>query len=578
MTTRIAPWSVALILAAGPTAFAAPVPASDPGAAFKPFLTVRTASPEQILSDIRYVTTLIARFAPSDEEAKKFVGGVDQFLDKSFGPDWRKAVDTSKPLFGYLNLDANPAASTGALLIPVKDQPTFRQMVTRLVGKVEEKDGVLQFEMPGERDAEGKPVKAYVRFANQYAYLTYRDPTVLALNRIPTPSQFAGDATAAISAQVFLDRLPDQLKQQALSGVQQTKAMINGGMNGPGMSMIPATWMAMTLMSGPMFQLYPLAEPAVRDGKQVTANLRFDRKSLNLIYDFEVTPVAGSELAKLTAALKPVTSLFPQMFGNDIAAHALVRSTIPEDIRKLIVPQAEAGVPQMQASDPTWGPFAGKIAESLLPSLREGEIDFAAMLSGPGAGDRYGIVAGLRLKDAGNVEKAFRDGVKALPQPLQGMFKLDAATVGGAKAHQIIIPPLPEPAKSIFGDSSVYIAFRPDGVVAAFGDGGSAALQPAITAKPQPMPSVLAEVSGKRLVPLVTKIDAEAGKKFKTFLGTEVDRVPIIEMFLEGGTSLKLRYGNGFVTLLPWFVLGYARVAEAPQAQPAIAVPAAPIK
>jgi hypothetical protein len=245
----------------------------------------------------------------------------------------------------------------------------------------------------------------------------------------------------------------------------------------------------------------------------------------------------------------------------------------------LIVPQIEAGIGQMPTLDPTWGPFGAKIAESLLPTLREGEFDLAGMLRGPGVGDRYGIVAGLRLKDAAGVEKAFRDAVKSLPQAEQGMFKLDSATVGGVKVHQILLPPLPEPAKSIFGESSVYIAFRPDGVVASFGDGGAAILQPALAAKPQPLPSVQVEASGKRLVPLVTKIDADAGKKFKAFLGNEIDRVPIIETAVEGGATLKLRYGNGVATLMPLvFFLGVSRQAEFQQAQPAIVVPAPPIK
>ena len=323
-----------------------------------------------------------------------------------------------------------------------------------------------------------------------------------------------------------------------------------------------------------MFQLYPLAEPAVRDSKEVIANLRFDRARLNLTYDFEVTAGPGSELSKLTAAIKPATSLFPQMFGPDLAARALIRSTIPEDIRKLVVGQAEAGVQQMPSGDPTWGPFAAKIAESVLPTLREGEIDLAGMLRGPSKDDRYGIVAGLRLKDTPAVEKAFRDAVKALPKADQAMFKLDAATVGGVKVHQILLPPLPEPAKSLFGESTVSIAFRPDGIVAAFGDGGANLLQPALAAKPQPLPQTLVEASGRRLVPLVTKIDAEAGKKFKAFLGNEIDRVPIIETALEGGSSLKLRYGNGFATLMPLVMLvGYQ---EFSQVKPAVAVPAPP--
>ncbi|HEY1377361.1 MAG TPA: hypothetical protein VGF55_11235 [Gemmataceae bacterium] len=574
MTTRRARWLVALVLAVAPSLRAAPVPTGDPSAAFKPTVTVRVQPLDKTLDDIRYTAGLIARFAPNEKEAKEFVGAADEFLSKSLGPDWRKAVDTTRPLLGYFTLDANVAASTGAILVPVKDEAAFRALLANLVGRVEDKDGVLAFQLPGARSSDGNPVNGYARFANQYAYLTAHDPAVVALNRIPTPAQIAaGDKSAAIATRIYLDRVPEQFRQAAVGGVQQFQTTVRGE-QAPFRGAFGIGGAEMLVLS-PMLVLYPLAEPAVRDGQELTVDVRYDRARLNLTFDLTLMPRAGSDLSRLVGAMRPATSLFPQLAAADAAGRALVRVTIPEDIRKLLLPKLEAGVGMAPSEVPTWGPVVGKVGEKLLPTLREGEIDLAGALNGPGKDDRYRIIAGLRLKDAAAVEQALRDAVKSLPKEAQNVIKLDAATLGGAKVHQIVLPPLPEPAKSIFGESTVHIAFRPDAVLVAFGDGAPASLQVGLNARPGPSVQYLIEGSGRKLVPLVTKIDAEAGKKFKTFLGTEVDRVPLVELAIEGGSALKLHYGNGLTSMFP--LLLFARLAVIGAVQPAVA-PAVPLQ
>jgi hypothetical protein len=555
-----------LLFAAVPAFSAAPAPAGDP-AAFKPTLAVRVAPLDTLLADIRFTAERIAKFAPSDEEAKRFVSATDGMLDRALGPDWRKGVDTKRPLLGYFLLDSDPSASLGVALIPVNDEAAFRKTLTDLVGRVDdEKDGVLRFEVGGAR--------CCIRFANKYAYLTYRDPAVISLNRIPAPEQvIAGDPSVAASARLHLDRVPDSMRQQAVNGVQQSRAMFGGGNAGGNTAFVPAvSLIQMVLFGGPLLQLYPLAEPIVRDSKEVTLDLRYDRARLNLTTELTVTTNPDSELAKQVAAIKPLSSLFPQMFGPEVAAHGLIRGSIPKEVRDWFVPMMETGVKAMPTNSPVWGVFAGKLAESLLPTLREGEIDLALGLRGPYE-DTYGLFAALRLRDAPSVEKAFRAVIKDLPKDAQDMFRLDAGSIGETKFHAIKLPPLPEPAKSLFGDDSILIVFRPDAVVVGFGKSSMVSLQEGLAAKPQPAPRSFVEASGRKLVPLVTKIDAEAGKKFKAFLGDQIDRVPILDVAVEGGQSLKIRYGNGLMTVMPLML--FAR-AVGPSQPAAIVVPAPP--
>src|SRR5262249_36486372 len=150
------------------------------------------------------------------------------------------------------------------------------------------------------------------------------------------------------------------------------RAMLRGENRGDGMFGIGAA--EMLILSGPFLQLYSLAEPAVRDGQELTLNALFDRRRFNLHYELSLTARAGSELAKLVGALKPQSSLFPQMIGTDSAGHTLIRATIPDDLRKLVIPKMEEAVSRAPSDLPTWGALAAKIGESLVPTLREGEI------------------------------------------------------------------------------------------------------------------------------------------------------------------------------------------------------------
>jgi hypothetical protein len=551
---------VGLLPALVPATAAAPVPAGNAGD-FRPTLTVRAAPLEQILGDVRYTADLIARLAPSDKEAKEFAEGTDEFLKKTLGPDWQKGVDTSRPSFGYATIDEKLGTSSGVLMVPVKDATAFLGIAKRLAGKTTPgPDGVTQFDVPS---TSGAASKGYVRVFNRYAYVTLNDHALLLPSRIPGPDQFGETEPAALaSARLFLDRVPESIRQQVIVGVQQLRRVLDGGPQ----SSEPVWGIAFTkvfLLGSPAFQLLPFAEPAIRDGQELTLNLRYERKHLDLQSELQVLPKPNSDLRSLVASLKPSTSFFPQLVGPDMAGRGILRSTLPDAVRNQLATQLQSASTFLPQADVVWGKFAARIVESLIPTVREGEFDLALGLAGPGKDERYGAVAGLRIKDGGGVDKAFREAVKALPQNDQAQFKLDVATAAGVKVHQV--PSLPALLKPFVGDPAMHVAISQDRVIVALGDGGKALLEKGLHATPQSLTHCFVEVSAAKLVPLVTKIDADAGKKYKAFLGTEIDRVPLLAISVEGGTTLRVRYGNLLAGLAPvTLLLGRAVAAPAP--------------
>jgi hypothetical protein len=432
-------------------------------------------------------------------------------------------------------------------MVPVKDEPSFLGIVARLAGKTSPgPEGVTQFEIPS---ASGAVTKGFVRIFNRYAYVTRSDHTLLSLNRIPGSDQFgANDSAAFLSARLFIDRIPESMRRQAIDGVRQVRTVLDGGPQGS-TPVWAITAIQLFLLGGPTLQLLPFAESAIRDGQELTFNLRYDRKHLDLQAEANLTPKAGSELTRLVAPLKPPTSYFSRLVNPAMAGRGILRSTFPDGVRNQLATQMQGASTYLAQADAVWGKFAAGIVEGLIPTVREGEFDLAVGLSEPGKDEHYGAVAGLRINDGVGVVKAFREAVKTLPQNEHAQFKLDVATVGGVKVHQV--PPLPAALKPIFGDPRMYVAISQDRVIVGLGDGGLALLEKGLKAMPQPLSQCFVDVSAANLVPLVTKIDADAGKKFKTFLGTEIDHVPLLAISIEGGSTLRVRYGNILAGLAP---------------------------
>src|SRR5205809_133198 len=111
--------ALALLAWAG-TAAAAPPP---------PAVTVTLAPIERLLADARATLALAARLAPNEQEARQVSGALDPFLEKTFGPDWAKAVDTARPLAAYAEVREDLPASPVVVLVPVRDEKLFLKVL-----------------------------------------------------------------------------------------------------------------------------------------------------------------------------------------------------------------------------------------------------------------------------------------------------------------------------------------------------------------------------------------------------------------------------------------------------------------
>src|SRR5262249_44260411 len=134
------------------------------------------------------------------------------------------------------------------------------------------------------------------------------------------------------------------------------------------------------------------------------------------------------------------------------------------------------------------------------------------------AGDKlFTAVAGIRLKDAKDLDKAIRATVEKLPEAGRNKIKLDADSEGDVKVHRMDVGgEFPAKAKEQFGEKPIYFAVRDDARLFGVGENGLKALKEAVKAKVKTVPLAKIEMSLSRLTTLIQgdqKTIAQAAQK-----------------------------------------------------------------
>src|SRR5262249_50818898 len=152
-----------------------------------------------------------------------------------------------------------------------------------------------------------------------------------------------------------------------------------------------------------------------------------------------------------------------------------------EKARKALEPVIDEGIRTALAKEKDEGRRrqAEAFLKALTPTLKSGEIDAAVSLRGP-QNDHYGVIIGVKLKEGDRLDQTLRDLLRDLPPNDRAKIKFDAETAGGVKVHRIDVQQsLDAKARQAVGDNPLYVAFRPDAVFVALGEGGLSALKQA---------------------------------------------------------------------------------------------------
>lgn len=504
---------------------AAPATAQEK-ARTEPTLVVRVRSIDGLLADVKYLSELVGR----PDDAKKIEAGLKQALPTGF-----QGIDPKRPLGVYATLDpdGNLQETTAVVLIPISDEKAFTGLVEKLSGQSvkSEDDGIQSLSLPN------LPFPVYFRFANKYAYATIREKDALAPARMLAPEKLLPpDHLPALSASFRIDHIPDALKQIVLGQAELRLADVEEEKPA---GETPAQHALKVQTAKAASQRIATV---IKEGSELGIKLDVDRQAKVLSAELSLSGKPGSSLATEMATVGKGQSLFAGLAQPDSAVTFGLHALLPEHLRKNLGPVIDEGFTNALAKekDAAKRALAKKLLDAIAPTLKSGDIDVAANLRGPAADQHYTLVAAIKVKDGANIETAFKDVLKDLPEADKQKIKLDAETIDGVKVHRLDIQKdLDDEGRKLFGENPLYLAMRPNAVFLTGGVDALGALRTALATSPKSAPPMEVVAHFARLVPAMTKTkgDPKAAAK-QAFTGGGTDQ---LHVSVNGGDAIRLR-------------------------------------
>ncbi len=523
MRTRWLPWTGLLALFALPTSTPAQAPAP-------PTLVVRLRSLDTLFESGKLLAAAVGK--------EQVLTQLEDFLKSKIGPKGLEGIDLKRPLGLYAQVGKELTDLKAVLLVPVANEKAFLDMLAGLNFKAE-------------KDANGLytvkqnllPVEVVFRFAHHYAYITALNPEAVAPGALIEPGKlFPAKQTSALSLTLRLDQVPAMAKeiiaQHLLAEVAKLETKEKG--------VSDAQHVVKTAL---MRELSKQLLAVVRDGVELHADVDVHRKTNALTADVTLTAKPNSALARTLEKLGKGKSLFTGLMRDDAAMNGLVHYSLPEKLKDALGALVSEATKKALAetTDPAKQKQVVRLLEALAPTFKAGEIDLGFSLRGPGVGDRYTLVAGLKLQDADKVAATLRDLVQDLPEGDRAKVKLDVEKVGGTTIHALDVGKgLDAKAKGLFGDGPAYLAFRADAVFLALGADGLTALKEAVAAPAAAGAPLRLEMSLGRLAAALAANEGQAKEARRLLKQGDDGRFRIS---LEGGPRMRLRLHVGLSVL-----------------------------
>jgi hypothetical protein len=273
-------------------------------------LTIRSV--DDALSDVKYLLAV----AGQEDRARQLEGLIGAL---TAGKNLQ-GIDTKKPLGIYVGDVKDGDMPPAVIFIPITKQDEFIDLLKQAgLDPSKPEKGIYSIDTPL-----GQTI--YLRFANQHAYVS--DGPDKLEGDLPSPSSFlpASSKDSLIAASMLLDKIPAELKKQALEQLDQQFAADKEKKEGE---------------SDQEYQFRMAAQRAVRaaiasvmeEGKQLTLAFNVDQKASNLALYAGVTAKEGSKLA---ARIKEFGSVGDELapIHIEVSLGKLAMMFLPEDEEK----------------------------------------------------------------------------------------------------------------------------------------------------------------------------------------------------------------------------------------------------
>ncbi len=472
-------------------------------------------------------------------DPKEVRGFIDMFL-----PDLKKAVDTNKPWGVYATFQPDLNETRPVLVFPVPEPKVFTETIGKIFSDLtEEMDGIRGFKyvlLFGPRQP------AFFRFKNDCAYVAFDNISAIKdADKLPHPKDlFVKDDTALLSARLFVEGIPPEVKKTA----KQFLELIGKNKNGFG----PMELLLMGLIGATdMTDFIDRLKRVVDEAKWFSLRLDFDRKTDELLFEFNLIPKKESALGNEIADFKPRPTRFAELLEKDTPAGFVYSlgsfGGIKGDDKEF----------EEMLNELLNAIHLGGDAEKIRPlakvvrkTLKVEGVDIGAAVKHAKGANTICVVGAAHLKHARELETAMLVYVNLLPENNRKKFSANAVKLTDSiKAHKMTLD-LSDDARDSLGSSDFYLAFKEDAVYVAIGDGATNRLKEMLEMKPKEGPSLLVQLTPERIAPLFELFTGKELKADWSKLFPNNKKVKLLGLHLEGGPMLRVRYSADFVELL----------------------------
>jgi hypothetical protein len=219
-----------------------------------------------------------------------------------------------------------------------------------------------------------------------------------------------------------------------------------------------------------------------------------------------------------------------------------LKKAMPEFVDELVKLAIASGQVPKEVLD-----IADPLVKAILPSIKEGELDFAAATVGSKEKKLTQLFA-LKVKDGKALEKAVKETVSKLPPEYAAFVKVDAEKLSGSTMiHAIKVADLiPEEAVGTLGKTDIYIVFRDDLMLIALGADYKAVLQAGYDSKPADVGVLTTKVGFGRLLDFMPDDGKPETKDLREAIKKVYGKDPTgdqLSFTVKGGESLRIRLG-----------------------------------
>jgi hypothetical protein len=457
-------------------------------------------------------------------------------------------LNGSKPagVYAYLDegaLQGDLRKTYAVVMVPVKSEAETVEVLGGFGIKFEKNAGGYTISHPK------VPVPLYAAFADGYVYVApLNEDAVSAKSRVK-PKDFFGESTPIAELKIFVERIPKQLRDMFLQGVDQGLAKSQENSN------IPRE--AKGAMEAYLKWAKNIFDVTFNQGKEIAVMLDLDPKSGLIILENSFTAKSGTDTAKAIKDYPVIKNRFASLAADSIAYAHIRAPLFAKELRELLVVSFEAG---FRGEMKKKGEDHAEIAELFLSSIKEtvnsGSADFFIAIKPGLEGSQY-VVGGFDLKKANELAaaamKLLAANADASAKAKEAGFVHNPFKVEGLE-HTFNLEPSENGKRDpkfdkIFGATSkVSVGVSKDAVFFAAGLTNKGALTEAVKAKPAVAPVIGATLNGKKLAKILQKEGSNMPAEVLDSMEKH-EKLALINVSITTGDKMALRVELGTALL-----------------------------